>query len=314
MNRLLGGWAALLLLLAGCGGNDESGQWSERRLWDGGSRPVPSPIGDAVLLLQEAEPAGLYLLHDGQGSRVTTDGAQVRSDYGWSPQGDRFAYSRPGEPGSADAGIFVASVSNPAAAVQVWDRGAHPRFLPEIDALVCSGPEDGSGWEGIWQINLFEPNMIRLALNGHNPEVSPDGRRIVFLVSGGINGRTLVVLHRETGRADTLAANVLTASWLGDSETLIYEIINGGVQELRTLRAEAGQSPAFVANGTAAAAFPENRDFVYTAIAGDLNDGLWTAATGRVPERLWPSGTLARPVNDRRIVAQDGTGVFELRR
>lgn len=314
MSKLFAGGAVLLLLLAVCGSDDGSGQWSEHRLWNGGSRPVPSPDGGAVLLLQETEPAGLYLLRGGQGIAVSTGGEPVRADYSWSRQGDRFAFSRPGDPGAADAGIFAATLSEPATVARIWDRGSHPRFLPEMDALICAGPEDGSGWEGIWQINLFEQNMIRLALNGRDPDVSPDGRRISYRIGGGTNGRTLVVLNRETGDVDTLAANVLAAEWLGDSQTIAYEIVNGGVQEIRTIRAEAGQSPAFMAIGTAAAAFPDSRDFVFTSIAGDRSDGLWIAAPGRSPERLWPSGTLARPVSSRQVIAQDGAGVFELRR
>lgn len=306
---------ALLAALAGCGGDDDGyGDWSARRIWPGGSKPVPSPTGSALLFLQETEPAGLYLNHGINVVRVTADGVPVRSDYGWSRHGDRFAFSCPGQPGTAGVGIFVASLTAPQEARRIWDRGSYPRFLPDLDALICAGPDDGSGFEGIWQFSLFEQDMIRIVPSGQEPEVSVDGLRLAYLVRGGVIGRTLVVLNRETGETDTLAANVLQFAWLGDSRTLVYEINNGGVQELRTIPAAAGQPPAFVAVGTAAAGFSGSRDFVFTAIAGDQTDGLFTAAAGRAPARLWPTGTLARPIHANRIVAQDSAGVFELRR
>ena len=300
-------------LLWGCGSDDDSGAWSGRLLWPRGTRPVASPTSQAVLFTQEQPPSGLYLLSEGSAVHLNPAGPAARTDYAWSRDGSRFCFSGPDEPGDSDAGIFVARASAPTEFERLWDRGSHPRFLADGLGVVCAGPEDGSEAEGIWHVALTSHARDRLAERGLSPEVSPDGLKIAYLMTGGNLGRILVVLNLETTARDTLVGEVLNFSWLGDSHALVLESFTEGVQEIRVISPEDTAAVA-VAVGTLPAGFPVGTDFVYTGLEGDRIGGLWIAASGRAAERISATGTWAAPATANRIVAQDSMGIIELSR
>jgi hypothetical protein len=241
-------------------------------------------------------------------------GPAARTDYAWSRDGALFCFSGPGESGDPDAGIFVALASAPTEFERLWDRGSHPRFLADGQGVVCAGPEDGSADEGIWHIALSNHARDLLAERGLSPEVSPDGLKIAYLMTGGGNlGRILVVLDLETTRRDTLVNEVLNYSWLGDSRMLVFETFVDGVQHVYVMGR--GDSTAVaVAVGTLPAGFPEGTDFVFTGLEADRTAGLWIAAPSRPKERISLTGTWAAPASANRIVAQDSTGIIELTR
>ena len=302
-------------LMWGCGdeGGTGSGAWSQQLLWPRGTRPVASPTSPDVLFTQEQTPSGLYLLHGGSAQHLNPAGPAARTDYAWSRDGARFCFSGPGEPGDPDAGIFVAWTSASTEFERLWDRGSHPRFLADGQGVVCAGPEDGGETEGIWHIALSNHARDRLAERGVSPEVSPDGLKIAYLMTGGNLGRILVVLNLETTRRDTVVNEVLSYSWLGDSRTLVFESFADGVQHVHVMGME-DTTAVQVAVGTLPAGFPQGTDFVYTGLEADRIAGLWIAAPGRPEERISLTGSWAAPAGLHRIVAQDSTGIIELTR
>jgi len=278
---------------------------------------VPSPTGNAVLFVQEEDTAGLYLLRGGSAQLLTPQGPAVRSDYAWSRDGTHFAFSSPGVPGEGETGIYLATLSAPTGFQRLWDRGSHPRFLPGVEGIVCAGPEDGSEYEGIWQLDLTGNQRNRLVASGVSPEVSFDGISIAYLSPGSVEGRTLVVLSRETGRRTTLgtdSTHALNFSWLGDSRTIVFETGYGGAQEIWTVRTEGAWTAAPVVSGTMPAGFPEGTDFVYTGLVSDLTDGLFVAGPGRSGTRICATGVMPQVATMNLIVAQDSSGIIELTR
>jgi len=313
---LLASVCLVAMFLWGCGTDKEDMSptgWSQRGIWPRGTRPVASPTSEAVLFTQEESPSGLYMLLDGSALHLNLAGPAARTDYAWSQDGARFCFSGPGEPGDADAGIFVALASQPTQFEQLWDRGSHPRFLADGQGVVCGGPEDGSDDEGIWHIALSNQARDRLAEGGLSPEVSPDGLKIAYLMTGGNLGRVLVVLNLETTRRDTLVGEVLNYSWLGDSRTLVFETFRDGLQRLYLKATDESQAIA-VALGTLPAGFPQGTEFVYTGLEADRIAGLWIAAPNRPEEQISLTGSWAAPASLHRIVAQDSTGIIELTR
>lgn len=313
--RVLAGGLLMACLLSGCSSDEGANGWSWRLLWPHGTRPVASPASSAVLFTQEQPPPGLYLLLQGTAAHLNPAGPAARTDYAWSRDGARFCFSGPGEAGDPDAGIFVAWASAPTEFERLWDRGSHPRFLADGQGVVCAGPEDGSDDEGIWRITLSNQarDSLPLAERGLSPEVSPDGLKIAYLMTGGNLGRILVVLNLETTRRDTLVNEVLNYSWLGDSRTLVFETFVDGVQQVHVMGT--GDSAAVtVAAGTLPAGFPQGTEFVYTGLEADRIAGLWIAAPNRPEERISLTGSWAAPASANRIVAQDSTGIIELTR
>ncbi|MDD5088258.1 MAG: hypothetical protein PHI18_05610 [bacterium] len=317
MNR----WIIILVLIAalflvGCQGDDDEPQarpWTLTRIWPHGSKPIPAPIGDRVLFLQEESPAGLYLLHDGTAVQVNPTGPVARSDYAWSSDGLRFAFSSPGVPGTGDAGIYVASVSSPTSHQKIWDRGSDPCFLMGNEGLLYAGPEDGSDSEGLWQYSFSSESRLRLAPQGVAPSLAPDGLKIAYLIPGDRFGRIIVVLDRQSAARDTLPGTVLRYAWLGDSQTIIQEQGVEGVQELYSISFPAAFAPTLIAPGTFPAGLA-GQDFVFAGFVGDQIAGLFTASPQTAPVQITAIGTLPAPSGPDRILAQDSLGLFELTR
>ncbi len=306
-----------LALFAGCkddNGGTEQPYWRMEHLWPRGSKPIPAPISDAVLFVQEESPAGLYLLRNGVATHVNPSGPAVRVDYGWSLDGLHFAFSSPGEPGQGETGIYTADISAPTQLHKIWDRGSHPRYLPGNEGLICSGPEDGSDSEGIWHYNLTQQVWTRLTDAGSSPEISPNGLKISYLIQGTIWGKSIVVLDRVSSHRDTLGGPVIQYSWLGDSQYLVAESDSGITQFINTISATGGMPLQFVSIGGYPAGLGDEQDFVFVGITGDLLDGLYTCSLGGTPTRISETGTQPAPVNANRILAQDSTGLIVLTR
>lgn len=304
------------LFLAGC--DDDNGkqpvkQWTANRIWPRGTKPKPAPVGDRILFIQEEAPAGLYLLQNGQALHLNPSGPAVRSDYVWSADGIRFAFSSPGLPGEGSAGIYIASVSSPTNFQRVWDRGTDPCFLPGAEGLLCAGPEDGSDSEGLWLYSFAGQTWTRLAPQGVAPAVSPSGLKIAYLIPGDRFGRIIVVMDRQTAARDTLPGTVLRYAWLGDSQTIIQEQGVEGVQELYRVSLPGTTPPVLLTPGT----YPDwlgGQEFVFAGFVGHQIAGLFTASPQTAPLQISSGGTLPAPAGPDRILAQDSLGIFELSR
>lgn len=307
---------SLAALFWGCPNNDDDvklSNWSLVQMWPRGTRPVASPVSDAILFSQEESPAGLYLFNNQSAFLTNPGGPQVRTDYTWSRDGQKFCVSGLGQSGESDAGIYWAWRSQPTQYHRAWDRGSHPRFLNDGTGIVCAGPEDGSDAEGIWFIDLADNSRERLAPTGLDPEVSPNEIKIAYLIRGDILGRVLVVLNLENLSRDTLAPEVLNYSWLGDSRQIVFETWENGGLMLKTVPVEGGAAQTGPA-GSLPWGFPEGTEYVYSGINGDQSDGLWMAGLNRAPSQLSTVGTYAHVPTMNRIVAQADSGIIELTR
>ncbi len=295
---------------------DEEDRTQVRDLWSTGSYPVPSPADERVLFVQEQSPAGLYVLNGDHADQVPLGALAVRNDYVWTRDAARIVFSVPGDPGSENSGIWISANGNPLNVQRIWDRGSHPSFYPVEERLVCAGPEDGSADEGIWQLDFTGAERARLADHGVAPEISPDGLLIAFLVTtGGSEGRTLVVLHRDSHELDTLAVNVLRHSWLGDSQTLVYENVQSGAPPRSWINIVQPGDPLSgvpVAPGTAPAGYLSSNEFVYAGINGDVLSGIYLASRAQTPRRISTIGTNPRHASGNRVVAQDGDHLIEI--
>lgn len=303
----------ILLVCSGCDSDEDERGWSASQLLTEGAGPMPSSAGDDLLYILESDSPGLYLYRDGISYHLNPEGPAVRSDYRWSDDGSMFCFSSPGQIGQGDAGIYIAGADSPTSFERIWDRGSHPGFLPDLSAVVCAGPEDGSADQGIWLIDLVSHERESLAIYGVQPEPSPDGHKIAYLLTtGDASGRALLVFNRQTLHRDTLAGHVVNFTWLSDSETLVYESVQNSIQELYIVTL-GGELPAVKISvpGSNPAGLPNGRKVVFTGLDEDLIDGIFLTAPGTVPVKIWGQGTRAVPVNESRILVQaDGIWIL----
>ena len=308
---------SLLILLVGCRlehDGDPPPPAGARQLWPRGSAPVPSPADSRVLFTQEESPSGLYVLQDNSATILNPSGPESRTDYTWSPNAQRIAFSSPGQPGSAQAGIWISDAGNLTSLHRIWDRGFHPRLYPAPeDLLVCAGPEDGTDDEGIWEMDFSGANRARISPIGVDPEVSPNGGKIAYLVTtGSSTGRTMIVYNRVSYVRDTVAVSVLRHEWLSDSQTLVYETIQNGGQEVNVVGPNDNLIGVTIAGGTSPSAMSDNLGFLFTAINGDRAAGIFRGAVGQSAVPISTFGTNARHAGGNRAVAQDSTTLIEI--
>jgi hypothetical protein len=311
---------SLALLVVGCNGEDDNAPqpnaWEARHLWPHGARPVSPSVGEDVLFMQEEAPSGLYLLRDSVATHLNSNGPAVQPDYSWSNDGSRYCFSSPGLSGEGLTGIYYAAPMANAIFHKLWDRGSHPRFLPGDTMIVCAGPEDGSDADGIWQIHVADLTRTRLAERGVAPEVSPDGRKIAYLVTEGAwFGRTLVVYDRFTHIRDTLGLLATSYTWLGDSRTLIYETAHNGFPELyKTAIGGVRPGETMGISGVYPCGFKADTEFVYTAVVGDVTAGVYLRSGTGDSLRLLETGTMAITASEERVLVQSSEGIFEVER
>jgi hypothetical protein len=252
-------------------------------------------------------------LQDNSATILNPSGPEARTDYTWSPDAHRIAFSSPGQPGSAQAGIWISDAGNLTTLHRIWDRGSHPRFYPVETLLTCAGPEDNSDDEGIWEMDFTGANRNHISPIGVDPEVSPDGAKIAYLVTtGGSSGRTMIVYNRVSHIRDTVAVMVLCHAWLSDSLTLVYETIQNVRQEINVVGPNDDIIGITIASGTAPSAMSDNLGFLFTAISGDLAVGIYRGALGESPVPISAYGTNARHAGGNRVVAQDSTILIEI--
>jgi hypothetical protein len=292
-------------------------EWNSNILWPRGTRPVPSPVGDAILFVQEDAPAGLYLYRSGTASLLNPPGVAARTDYAWSHDGTKFCFSTPTLVDSNTGGLWVASAATPNSQQRIWDLGSHPRFYPNLsEGLVCAGPPDNLDSAGIWQFDLTHPTPVQLTTSGVSPEISPDGLKIAYLVPLGRNLNTLRVLDRSSGQTSTLVGDsVAEFDWLGDSQTLVFEFAYfDGAPGISTVGLAGNQTISIPIPGIHPKSLPGGNDYVFTGISGTTNDGLWIATSGQIATKIANSGTYPWPTAANRVIAQDPTGIIELTR
>ncbi len=256
----------------------------------------------------------MYVLQDSAATMVNPTGPDARTDYTWSPDAQRIVFSSPGQPGSATAGIWISDAGNISSLNRIWDRGSYPRIFPAPEQLlVCSGPEDDSTNAGIWIMDFAGANRNRIASVGVNPEISPDGVRIAYLVTtGSSNGRRMLVYDRVSHVIDTVAVSVLKHAWLSDSRTLVYETTQNGGQEINVVGPNDNLTGITVASGTAPSAMTDNLGFLFTAIDVDRAAGIYRSAVGQPLTLISPYGTNARQAGANRAVAQDSTTLIDI--
>jgi hypothetical protein len=311
-----------LVLFIGCKHDDDDNNtpvqprnWSAKLRFIDGNPPVPSPVNRDILIGWEKYRFGFFVLRDTIAVPLNPYGPTIEPDYAWSNDGTKCCFSSPGAIGY-EAGIHYGIVQEMTDFYQIWDRGSHPRFLPGDQYIICAGPGYDTEYEGIWQIKISDRSRSRLTLHGVEPEVSPDGEKIAFLVpQTANNANLLVVYYRFTFEADTIATQALQFAWLGDSQTLIYHTVkDGGARLYRAHLGGTTLADTLDIHGIYPCGFKSGTDFVYTALQGDTVDGVYLCQNYLSSTLLLSAATMPRVGNENWIVAQTPTGIWEISR
>ena len=302
-------------------GNDSGEHWQRYQVLDFGQRPVPSPDGERICFATEGtgeHTAGIYLLEGDSVVQLTSGTPPHAWDYSWSSNGERIAFSAPGQIGGESAGIWIITV-NTRELEQIWDRGSAPSWDPADSLrLYCAGPEDGTDNEGIFLIVLEPALRIRVQSRGTSPVMSPDRRLLGCQLPGeGSQGRSLHVATLDSLSGTPVASHAGAYSWVWDSQQIIYELISGGVLDLYSVSVYSpGEPQLLIAGASLPEAFHGEDKIVFVKISGASTGGIWTMSThGGDVIPLTTTGSRPVPTSDGdAIYFDDDDGIFVLRR
>jgi Tol biopolymer transport system component/DNA-binding winged helix-turn-helix (wHTH) protein len=144
-----------------------------------------------------------------------------------------------------------------------------------------------------------QPELIRLTRRqGENtqPDVSPDGRHIVF-VSNRDGGRSQIyVMDADGGHPRNLTGNPAyrddSPAWSPDGRRIAFQSNRTG-QVMLTVMDAGGGHPTAITYGARAAWSPDSKFLAYMKPAGDVGAMFVIAASGGEPRRITPPGVFA---------------------
>jgi len=182
------------LLTVGCGTGDdgeEIEQWGWGASTEFGRRPRWSPDGAQILFGDDVPGrAGLWLWSLGEDpTRLAESLPPHNWDFDWSPDGDRIAFTSPGEPGAPNSGVWIVDVPGDTV-TRALDRGRDVSWFSDREAVAIRIDHPAEGAPGIYRLHL-NSGELTYVVDGYRPVCSPQGDRLAY-GDGEIEGQLMV--------------------------------------------------------------------------------------------------------------------------
>jgi Tol biopolymer transport system component len=178
----------------------------------GDSAPAYSPNGRLIAFEGQHEPGAtqgshIYLMRsDGSGVRVLTKGKFDDADPTFSPDGKKIVFERAPVDHLRASHLFEVSVTGgePTQLTTGTGHDSEPVFTPNGHSILFASDRNEAAHEDIYSMR---PNGtgVKVLLGGErneaSPDVSPDGRRVVFTSSSDKGGATNLFLAPIDGKS-----------------------------------------------------------------------------------------------------------------
>ena len=287
----------------------ESVHWFELPLVDGAAGiPLadapPRACGQGSVALRPGTPGcpacEQLVLHEPDGGErelVSITGLQYLRAYACDAAGRRVAYAISNGPEPSE--LWVMTLAD-GARRKLADRGLRPAIHPDGRSIVATLERDGR--KNLWELPVdgSAPRQLTFGQGpDHTPDISPDGRRLVFVTGELIWESTRITAYRlPGGAARTLAGRRATISHLRLSPDGKHLAGQAGSNEI-VLVSTGGGDEHVLGPGSLPAFTPDGRDLVFAV-------GIDPATVRIMPSGGGAARTLATfPGHLRRIEVDD---------
>ena len=227
LRRSLGGLGAAVVLLAGCGGEDEA-------------RPdlafVSSRDGDYAIFEMNADGGAQHRLTPSEGEVTSPARLFFQLEPAWSPDGGRIAFASR-RSGNFDVYVMNADGTGTKRLTAAKENDSHPTWAPSGREIAFVRDED------IYTMNADGSAVRRISdalAEESDPAWSPDGRWIAYVRrEPGTAAREVWLMRRDGTNRHRLAPQTgrsATPAWSPDGSRLVFTSNEeGGPYELFTI-------------------------------------------------------------------------------
>lgn len=228
----------LIPIFISCDTDSDYDRWRLNQLTDFGRMPRWSPDGNYILFGGDTtDKSGLYLWEWGTTPRLLADSLPPHNwDYHWSPDGEKAAFTSPGEWNAEVAGVWIVDFVSGEKA-RLLDRGNDLSWYYDGLSVLVRLDQPETGAPGIYRIYLNHENMDFVA-DGFHPVCSTDTSWIAFNESE-INGR-LYLSNVDNEQVAISGLGAVQWVWSADGKTLccvvndyVSGIIHGSLYRIR---------------------------------------------------------------------------------
>ncbi|MFN8670757.1 MAG: S8 family serine peptidase [Candidatus Sericytochromatia bacterium] len=183
----------------------------------------------------------IWVMNNDGSNKINLTSGSLADDYeaSWSPDGSKIVFISERD-GSPEVYIMNADGSNQTRLTQGATDNNSPVFLPDNSKIIYVSETRGDGTDQLWMMNPDGTGKEQLTFeDDYNPQVSPDGKKIMYqkwINANNIQGRVIDLETRAVTSITTDSFRTFTTGWLVDGSKGIFTSNVSGGNEIYTIK------------------------------------------------------------------------------